>query len=84
VAASLGKRARTVVADASDEDELRRALLDHGSLDHIVVAVSAGARAGGINDTPPQEAQAAFGRFWTSYAALHLAPSVLPPTGRLP
>jgi NAD(P)-dependent dehydrogenase (short-subunit alcohol dehydrogenase family) len=41
-AASLGERARTVVADASDEDELRRVLSGHGSLDHIVVAVSAG------------------------------------------
>ena len=80
-AAPLGERARTAVADASDEGALAAALRGAGPIDHVVVAVSAGARAGGVADTSPDAARAAFGRLWTSYAVLHLAPEVLPPHG---
>ena len=75
--ADLGPGASAQVVDASDTASLGTALAALAPLDHIVVATSAGASAGGIADTAPDAACAAFGRFWTSYATLHLAPSVL-------
>ena len=45
-AAPLGERARTAVADASDEGAFGAVLRVAGPIDHVVVAVSAGARAG--------------------------------------
>jgi len=75
--AGLGAGASAATADASDPESLRVALATLVPLHHIVVATSAGTPAGGIADTPTEGARAAFGRFWTSYAVLHLAPSVL-------
>lgn len=74
---ALGDGASVAVVDVSDRDALRAALHDAGPLDHLVVAVSAGARAGGIGDTAPEAAKAAFGRFWVGYDVLHLAPDML-------
>lgn len=76
VAASLGPQATTAVADAALIDDLRTVLTE-AAVDHIVVAISASARASSIIDTPPDGAQRAFARFWASYNALHLAADVL-------
>ena len=65
------------VVDADDDGALRGALLALAPLHHVVVATSAGVRAGDIAGTPPEAARGAFGRLWTSYAVLHAAPEAL-------
>ena len=77
VAAQLGTGVDFRSVDAADPEALESALAALAPLDHLVVATSAGASAAGIADTAPDAARAAFERFWTSYAVLHLASAVV-------
>lgn len=73
----LGERCSYAVLDASNGEELKKTLNSESKLDHMVVAVSAKAKASGINDTSVQNAQQAFQRFWICYNTLHLASEFL-------
>ncbi|NAS13884.1 SDR family oxidoreductase [Poritiphilus flavus] len=74
---ALGDHSSFSVFDASNESELKSALIQHRGVDHIIVAISANANARGINNTLEMEARKAFERFWTSYNVLHLAPEYM-------
>lgn len=80
-ASSLGPAAKTIRLDADVPGALADKIGEAGNVDHIVVAVSAGAAASSIPGTKPEVVQRAFARFWTSYNAVHLAPQFLPRNG---
>ena len=80
--AALGAGASFRTVDAADPDALETVLEALAPLDHVVVATSAGTGAGGIADTAPDAARAAFGRLWSAYAVLHLAPKCWPSPDR--
>ncbi|MEO1086070.1 MAG: SDR family oxidoreductase [Acidobacteriota bacterium] len=71
----------TRVADVGTREGLEQAFHDVGRLDHIVVAISANVSAGSIKTTDSTTARRVFNRFWVSYDALQIAPSVLPRAG---
>ncbi len=67
--------------DASDPASFVTALAPLDPFDHLVVAISANSRGAGIDSTEPVEAQAAFGRYWACYNALHYAKRFVRRTG---
>lgn len=75
--------AEVIVADATDEDGVKRIVAEAGRVDDAVVAVSAGARATSIPRTDLADAQAAFSKVWASYAMLHHAPDYIATGGSL-
>ena len=75
--------AEVIVADATDEDGVKRIVAEAGRVDDAVVAVSAGARATSIPRTDLADAQAAFSKVWASYAMLHHAPDYIATGGLL-
>ena len=75
--AELGPSASAAVVDAADGEALLGVLAGLAPLHHVVVATSAGVRAGGIDTTSPADARRAFERFWTGHAVLHAAPDVV-------
>lgn len=74
-AGALGNKATAVVADVNADGAISK-LVASEKPDHIVVAVSAGARASDIPGTSTDQAKLAFSRFWTSYAAVQAAASL--------
>ncbi|MEL7372555.1 MAG: SDR family oxidoreductase, partial [Myxococcota bacterium] len=83
IAERLGTKASTEVADVSDEAQLDQLFQRVGSLDAIVVAVSANTSASSIGETSTKAAASAFSKFWTSYTVLHRAPRVLAKDGSI-
>lgn len=84
-AESITSKVSVHAANASVAAEAALLLRAAAPLDHIVVTASSGdVSAGGVPDTPPEMAQAAFQRFWTSYHTLHFAPRIYGPTVPLP
>ncbi|MEL6372320.1 MAG: SDR family oxidoreductase [Pseudomonadota bacterium] len=75
VAGALGDKATAVVADGNADGAISN-LVTSEQPDHIVVAVSASARASDIPGTSADQAKRAFGRFWISYAAVQAAASL--------
>ena len=77
----LDDEADCCLADAGDRSSLSAALSSIAPVDHVVVAVSASASASSVSETLPEDAKAAFDRFWACYNAVHLAPLHLPSNG---
>lgn len=74
-AAKLPAGTKSIVGDAVDPEGAARLYDEAGRVDHLVVAVSAGAgRASSITATAPVDARAAYARVWATYNALHHAP----------
>ncbi len=70
--------ASVLVGDAMDAAEAARLYAGAGKVDHMVVAVSAGAvRASSIPATAPDDARDAYAKMWATYAALHHAPGLV-------
>lgn len=81
-AAKLPAGAAVVVGDAADPEGAARLYDEAGRVDHLVVAVSAGAgRTSSITATAPVDARAAYARVWATYNALHHAPRAVAPDG---
>jgi NAD(P)-dependent dehydrogenase (short-subunit alcohol dehydrogenase family) len=74
VAAAIGPAVELLEVDASSEAGVLDLLgAQEAPYDHVVVATSASARASSIPATSLQDAQVAFGRYWTTYLVLHHA-----------
>jgi NAD(P)-dependent dehydrogenase (short-subunit alcohol dehydrogenase family) len=80
-AQSIGEGVVTMRVDASSEVELAATLQKLGSIDHLMVTVSAKVPAGGIANTSVETAKLAFERLWISYRVVQLALKYLQPNG---
>ena len=83
VANSLGEHCSYLVADASQELELKSIFSNSRPLKHVIVTISVRAKASGIANTQESDAKEAFKRFWVSYNVLHYAPKFLNRNGSI-
>lgn len=82
-AATIGGATSARAADFSVPEQAAALIRATASLDHLVVTASSDAPAGGVPDTTPEVARAAFARFWIAYHALHFAPGVVRDAGSI-
>lgn len=83
-AARFGATARTIAADLTDAAQAERVAGFAGQVDHVVIAMSSGrSDASSIPATDLDGFKSAYSRLWASYNLLHLAPSLVAPTGSI-
>lgn len=79
---AIGHEVDVLEVDVSVESGVIAIADEHAGLfDHVVVATAANAQTTSIPGTSFQDAQRAFGRYWTTYLVLHHAKRLVAATG---